>query len=274
MDQASREKLKEMLDRIPSKVTLVYFTKEDGCPTCNQQLQILREIASVSAKVELTVRDFVTNGDDALAMRIERVPATVVVGTRDFGIRYYGIAAGYEFTSLLEAIVMASTGESGLEPELEEAVKRLPKPLNLKIFVTPLCPHCQKMVKIAYQFAIADQGMQVEVIEGAEFPALADKYGVSGVPKTVIDDGQSFEGAPPAWSVYLQMLKAVDPERYALLEEDVRQAEEGEDGGPQPLPHLRADDNRRWARSYERGDICLTEGARHGAHHEEAGRPD
>jgi len=36
-----------------------------------------------------------------------------------------------------------------------------------------------------------------EIIEGNEFPELSNRYGVSGVPKTIINDRVEFVGAVP-----------------------------------------------------------------------------
>jgi hypothetical protein len=52
----------------------------------------------LSEKIELKVYDFVSDGEQAKSYRIERIPATAVTGEKDYGIRFYGLTAGYEFT--------------------------------------------------------------------------------------------------------------------------------------------------------------------------------
>ena len=219
IDPKTRDQLKGILDQIPSKVRILFFKKEGDCPTCPQQLQLLREMASLSEKLELDIRDYVVNGEEALRLRVERVPATLVVGERDSGFRYYGLTAGYEFTSLLEAIVMASTMNPALEPELEEAVKSLSSSVNLKIFVTVTCPFCPKLVRVASQFSFVNPNIRLEIIEAAEFPQLAGRYNVSGVPRTVVNESNSFDGAVPAWRLFMEILKVTDPVEYDRLKE-------------------------------------------------------
>ena len=81
--------------------------------------------------------DFSKNAEEAKKHNIDKIPATVVMNSSDFGIRFYGIPARYEFSSLLEAIVMVSQGKSGLSQESSSFLKELKVPVHLQVFVTP-----------------------------------------------------------------------------------------------------------------------------------------
>ena len=48
-----------------------------------------------------------------------------------------------------------------------------------------------------------------EVIEANEFPELSRRYGVSGVPKTIINDRVEFVGAVPEEQFVAAIKKAV-----------------------------------------------------------------
>ena len=65
------------------------------------------------------------------------MPAIAVVGAEDYGIRFLGIPSGYEFMSLLDAIQLVSSGDSGLQPVSRELLAGLAAPLALQVFVTP-----------------------------------------------------------------------------------------------------------------------------------------
>jgi alkyl hydroperoxide reductase subunit AhpF len=65
------------------------------------------------------------------------VPAIAVLGARDYGIRFLGIPSGYEFMSLLDAILVASKGESGLSEASRAMLAGLESPVTLQVFVTP-----------------------------------------------------------------------------------------------------------------------------------------
>jgi predicted DsbA family dithiol-disulfide isomerase len=53
------------------------------------------------------------------------------------------------------------------------------------------------MARAAHSFAIANPNITATVIEVEEFPEMGRKYGVMGVPKTVVNDKAEFVGAVP-----------------------------------------------------------------------------
>jgi alkyl hydroperoxide reductase subunit F len=225
IDENTKVQLSEILNKLESQVKLIFFTQENACPSCAQQRELLDELASLSDKLELKVYDFVLHGDEAMSYKIDKIPATVVAGKKDYGIRFYGVTTGYEFSSLLEDISMVSTGHSGLDPQLEELVREIKEPVHLQVLVTLTCPYCPRMVHVAHQFAFVNENIRADMIEAQEFPYLAQRYNLYSVPKTIINETQSFEGAIPAEAAYLQILKAVSPETYAQLEEAVREVQ-------------------------------------------------
>jgi len=65
-------------------------------------------------------------------------------------------------------------------------LKALTGPLHLQVFVTPTCPYCPRAVLTAFRFAMESDKVRASMVEASEFPHLANKYQVSGVPHTVI----------------------------------------------------------------------------------------
>ena len=223
INEEVRAQVIQAFSALKAPVKVILFTQQNACPTCTHQHSILKEIASLSPLINLETHDLLLDNELASRLKVDKIPATIIMGKSDQWIRFYGVTAGYEFTSLLEAIMMASTGKSDLDPDLEDAVKAVSEEVHLQIFVTPTCPYCPKLVKIANQFAFINSKIKSEVVEAAEFPQLALRYQVTGVPKTVINERFSFEGALPAPSVYLQILKAVNPEEYRKVDEALRE---------------------------------------------------
>jgi alkyl hydroperoxide reductase subunit F len=218
IDDAAKSKLQTILGSLADPVTLLFFTQEYACPACAQQYQLLNELASLSEMIDLHVKNFMSPGDEAAKFGVDKIPATAVLGKADYGIRFYGLTVGYEFTSLLESLLMVSTGLSGLDPQLEALVKGITDPVHLQILVSLTCPYCPKMVHVAHQFAFVNENIRADMIEVSQFPDLVQKYAVTGVPKTIINEEHAFEGALPAGSVYLEVLRAVSPEEYQRLE--------------------------------------------------------
>jgi len=126
-----------LAQQLVAPVKLLYFTQTLACQFCRETEQILRELADLSDKITLQVYNFVTDKEVADAYGVDKIPATVVLGEKDYGIRFYGIPSGYEFTSLVEDVVDVSRGESGLSPESLQALAQVVEPVHIQVFITP-----------------------------------------------------------------------------------------------------------------------------------------
>jgi len=191
------EQIKKIFEDIKENVTLSCFIKDIECQYCGDTRQILEEVSQVSEKITLKIYNFETDKEAVEKYKIDKVPATVIESSRDFGIRFYGIPSGYEFSSLLEDIVDVSKSESGLSDESKALLKEIDEPLHLQVFITPTCPHCPKAVRLAHKMAIENEMISADMVEATEFPQLSMKYNVRGVPRTMLSGDFPIEGALP-----------------------------------------------------------------------------
>ena len=135
----------------------------------------------------------------AAAFGISGIPAVAVLrdGT-DTRIRFLGAPAGYEFMSLVEAVILAGTGDSGLSEESRQLIaEHVTGPLDIKVFVTPTCPHCPRAVTLAHKMAIENANITATCVEATEFLDLSRQYRVTGVPKTIVNGTIEILGAVP-----------------------------------------------------------------------------
>lgn len=137
LSERDRQAVQGRLEEMTGSVTLAYFTQELECPTCRETGQLLKEVSELSEKLSLKVYNFQLNKEEVTRYGVDKIPATVVEGAKDYGIRFYGIPSGYEFATLLETILAASRGTSGLGPKSVERLRGLTTPLHLQVFVTP-----------------------------------------------------------------------------------------------------------------------------------------
>ncbi|HSV94232.1 MAG TPA: thioredoxin family protein [Desulfobacterales bacterium] len=123
------------------------------------------------------------------------------------------MSAGYEYASLLGALELVARGDSGLAPASRQKLKGVSRPLALQGFVTPTCPYCPRAVMLAFQLAMESPSISAAKVEATEFPHLANRHHVSGVPHTAISDsGQPRAGAlPEAAAIDLVVAAAVVP---------------------------------------------------------------
>jgi glutaredoxin-like protein len=209
MDQDTQNQVRDLLAEVKSPVTLRMFSQEFECGYCKETRQILEEIADLSDLVTVEVSDLVADKALADSMGVDKIPAVAVLGEggQDYGIRFYGIPSGYEFTSLLEAIILVGTGAVGITDATRDFLEGLEEPLHLQVFVTPTCPYCPRAVVLAHHLAYASDKVTADMVEVTEFPHLGNRYNVMGVPRTVINDDTYIEGAAPE-QMLLEKLKA------------------------------------------------------------------
>ncbi|MCP4581419.1 MAG: hypothetical protein GY839_07350 [candidate division Zixibacteria bacterium] len=134
---SDRAAIQKQLEGLIKPVRLVNFSQELECQYYSETSQLVNELGELSDQITAEHYNFITDKEATQDYKIEQIPATVIMGDEDIGIRYYGIPGGYEFATLLEVIKMVSNGESGLSPQTKGFLKELTEPVNLKVFVTP-----------------------------------------------------------------------------------------------------------------------------------------
>ncbi len=100
--------LRQEFGKMKESVRLVYFTQKFECQYCEMAHEILQELEELSENISLEIYDFVEDKDQVEQYNIDKIPAVVVAGDNDYGIRYFGIPAGYEFSSVIEDIIDVS----------------------------------------------------------------------------------------------------------------------------------------------------------------------
>jgi glutaredoxin-like protein len=213
-----KQQVREALAELDAPVKLVVFTQGEGgaveCQMCAETRALIEEVAALSDKVSVEVRDFVKDSEVAEAYGIDKIPAVAVVREgdepADFGIRLFGIPSGYEFGTLIEDIRLASSGNPGLSEKTLEQLAQLTSPVEIQVFVTPTCPYCPRAVLLAHRLAMASDLITASMVEATEFPHLANRYQVYGVPRTVINDVIHIEGAVPEAMLITKLMNVKD----------------------------------------------------------------
>ena len=140
LSEQDRRVVREHLARIQQPVTLLLFTQTIGAPeTALMERQVLDELASLNDLITVEEVNFVLEKDRAAQYGIEHIPAIVLLSNgTDTRMRFLGAPAGYEFMSLIEAVILAGTTDSQLDPESRQLIAaNVSAPLDIQVFVTP-----------------------------------------------------------------------------------------------------------------------------------------
>ena len=143
LSPADREKLRESFDEMTSPVRVLFFTQTLDCEPCVQTRRILDELPALSDKIAIEDVNFVLEKDKAAQYGIDRVPAMALLSTnaagetQDSRIRFLGSPGGYEFVSLVQALMLVGGHESSLTPENRARIAAVDTPTTIRVFSTP-----------------------------------------------------------------------------------------------------------------------------------------
>jgi len=142
LNDAIIEQVREVFDQLQEPVEVLFFGQEAGCDYCEDTLQLVQEIVALSDKLGVRVYDLDRDASIAQQYKVDKAPGIVIAGrdgdqVQDYGIRYAGIPAGHEFSSLVHDLILVSGRDSGLDAKTRQFLAGLKEPILLQVFVTP-----------------------------------------------------------------------------------------------------------------------------------------
>ena len=68
---------------------------------------------------------------------VDKIPATVLVGDKDYGIHFYGVPGGYEFNVLIEDILNIGKRDAELSNDVLAELNKVDQPVHLQVLISP-----------------------------------------------------------------------------------------------------------------------------------------
>jgi glutaredoxin-like protein len=213
-----QQMLQKLFEELEGDVTVTNFTQRESlliipgqeCDYCKETRDLLEEVTALSEKLHLETKDVVRDKQEADSLGVTRIPAFVLQGRAKGKVRYFGIPAGYEFSTLIEDLIDVSKGTTNLSDTTREALATVDQDLHIQVFVTPTCPYCPRAARLAHKLAIENEHITADVVEVSEFIDMAQRYRVQGVPKTVVNERIEMVGAVPESRFMQQVFEALD----------------------------------------------------------------
>jgi hypothetical protein len=155
ISSSDQQRLRESFAEMTRPVRLLFFTQALGCETCLQTRQILDELPPLSDRITIEEVNLILEADKAKAYGVDRAPAVAITfhegsqgsregsqgsesGSRweDSRIRFLGAPAGYEFVSLVQAVLLAGGRSSALSEHSRQRLAAVNQPVTLQVFTT------------------------------------------------------------------------------------------------------------------------------------------
>ncbi len=165
-----------------------------GCASCQASVQFVQEVAAASDWITAERYDLNADSSTVAQYAVDKVPAIVVVGQQDSGIRYFGLPSGLEFPTFLNTIIDVSRGDIRLSANTIQYLKSVREPVHIEVFFSPTCPACTEVVALAQRFALVNSLIRADAISVREFSALYESYDPSGTPATLVNGITLIEG--------------------------------------------------------------------------------
>jgi alkyl hydroperoxide reductase subunit AhpF len=137
-----KKQIQDVFVELKEPVHVMFFGTQEECQFCEDTLQLVEEVTSLSDLLQVSTFDINEDASIAEGYNIELAPSLVIAGEGedgpiDFGIRYAGIPSGYEFSALIQDLLMVSGRDSGLQKNTRQFLAELTEPVHLRVFATP-----------------------------------------------------------------------------------------------------------------------------------------
>lgn len=182
----------------PGSSSGLVLPDSQDCEGCGPLREVAEALADASDLVTVSVTE--SNDGDAPVLEIAR-------SGQDARVTFKGFPGGYEFATIVDGIERVSKSDASLSDGTLAALETLEHDVELMVFVTPTCPYCPSAASMANRLALASPRITAVTIEANEFPELSARFGVRGVPQTVVNQKGVFVGALPEQAFVEQVLR-------------------------------------------------------------------
>ncbi|MFQ3249245.1 MAG: alkyl hydroperoxide reductase subunit F [Glaciecola sp.] len=197
--------LKQYTLDMKQTVTLVLQTGEH---TKRAELkEMLSQFASISEKIIFEERDEPARFRSPVSFGLE-------VNGKPSGITFSGVPGGHEFNSFVLAVLQAGGVKLKLDESIQSMIKKVVNPLKFQVYVSLSCHACPDVVQAMNQFALLNDNIEAEMIDGSVYPDLVEENGIQGVP-TVFMNGKVFATGQIDTAKLIDKLSETQPEMFA-----------------------------------------------------------
>lgn len=221
IDQGLLDAVKSYSENMTRPITFVLGNGEHSKRA--ELIDFLTKIAGTTDKINFDS----TTTDNSLPSAISfKVVSHIDDASNDTGIVFSGIPGGHEFTSLILAILQAGGHTLKLDEGVQKLVKRFNKPLQFQTYVSLSCHSCPEVVQALNQFALLNDDISNEMIDGALFQEQVDANNIQGVPAVFLN-GKPFANGKIDTAKLIEKLQDQYPDLLSeATEDDAEQLEQ------------------------------------------------
>ncbi len=196
IDEHTLKELQEMFKELQDPVEIILITdKERNQEPSEIAIELAKDLMSITDKIKFEIYDANEEKGKELIEKYKlnldkwgNKKGPIFFFKEKPNIIFFGLPSEQEFPVFLEDLFLLSTKKLDILMSTALKIKKVTRPLDLYIFVTPQCPYCPYMTLASHRFAYLNDKIRGIMIEALEFPEFANAYQVMAVPKNVIRD--------------------------------------------------------------------------------------
>ena len=134
-------------------------------------------------------------------------PPQILIGS---GLRYQAVPTGHELQPFLEALAGFESDALKIAEPIKVLLEKNKLPVSLTVFIAPQCTFCPQMVRRLIPLPMADENLQLTIIDGTLFPEMVQTRRIRSVPTLLMDDQFRWTGSVPLEEV-IDTINTRDP---------------------------------------------------------------
>lgn len=185
--------IKDGMEKLTKSIELKIFTNEKNSDIFREMINVLKKYQeSSNGKFKIKV---ISDQNLPREYQISHFPAISFINDEGIEIiRYLAIPSGPEVEPFIQALFSFSGTDNYYEASIKDVIKKI-ELTTIKVLITGFCAYCPQQVNIANQFALASEGkIKTIVIDAKLHPDIAEDYGISNFPFTIINENHKIVG--------------------------------------------------------------------------------
>ena len=196
LDDELRQQLVAVIDRFENPVEIVVFKNPNNEESLNIE-NAVKDIASIShEKLKFSSYNEGENKELETKVKVTRTP-TIAILDKDgnfVGLKYSSLPSGHELNSFILGLYNVAGPGQKVASESLEKIKKINKPINIKIGVSLSCTKCPKTVQATQRIATLNKNVEMEMINIFTFQDFKNRYDIMSVPAIIVDDQHIYFG--------------------------------------------------------------------------------
>lgn len=174
------EQLHSVFQRMERKLLLKLSL--DSRPVSAELESYMAELVQLTDKLSLQITD--RNAPSVEAPMVE----ICLEDETPTGLAFHGVPAGHEFTSFVLGLYNTAGPGQALDSNIQNRIKAITSPVDLKVLVTLSCTMCPDLVSAAQRIAAASPLVSTNIYDLRHFEQLRSRYNVMSVPCLIINE--------------------------------------------------------------------------------------